>query len=123
MIQRIQSVYLFIVFLLMAVLFFLPASGNIGVDIWSFFCALTGVAALGLIFAYKKRKRQMSASLFLVLLLLLFFATNLPAVCKFELSVSYFILFIPLVAAGFAFAAYRAIKKDEKLVRSLDRLR
>jgi hypothetical protein len=112
----------------MAVMFFLPASGNIDVSIWSFFCALTGVAALGLIFAYKKRQRQMNASLLLVLLLLLFFATNLPAVwkpavCEFEFSVSYFILFIPLAAAGFTFAAYRAIRKDEKLVRSLDRLR
>jgi hypothetical protein len=107
----------------MVAMFFLAMPKIVDVEIGQFFCGLTGVAALGIIFAYKKRKHQMTASLFLGLLLLLFFVINFPAILKFEVSVSYFFLFIPLVAAGFAFAAYYAIKKDEKLVRSLDRLR
>ncbi|MDR2691882.1 MAG: DUF4293 domain-containing protein [Dysgonamonadaceae bacterium] len=121
MIQRVQSVYLFIVFLLAAVMFFLPATET-GVEIRWFFCGFTGIAALGIIFLYKKRKFQMAASLLLGLLFLLFFAIHFP-ILQFEFSVSCFFLFIPLIAAGFAFAACHAVKKDEKLVRSLDRLR
>lgn len=122
MIQRIQSVYLFIVFLLAAIMFFLPVPENTGVEIRQFFCGFTGIAALGIIFLYKKRKLQMTASLLLGLLLLLFFAIHAP-ILPFKFSISCFSLFIFLIAAGFAFAAYHAIKKDEKLVRSLDRLR
>lgn len=124
MIQRVQSVYLFIVFLLMAIMFFLPVAENGNVEIRRFFCGFTGVAALGIIFLYKKRRPQIAASLSLLgLLLMFFFAINFPVILKFEFSVSYFFLFIPLIAAGLAFAAYHAIKKDERLVRSLDRLR
>lgn len=123
MIQRIQSVYLFIVFLLMGGMFFLPVPENVNVEIRRFFCGFTGVMALGIIFLYKKRKPQIAASLSLGLLLIFFFAINFSVRLKFEFSVSYFSLFIPLIAAGLAFTAYHAIKKDEKLVRSLDRLR
>lgn len=123
MIQRIQSVYLCIVFLLMAAMFFLPVPENVNVEIRRFFCGFTSVTALGIIFLYKKRRPQIAASLSLGLLLILFFAINFPVILKFEFSVSYLFLFIPLIAAVLAFAAYHAIKKDEELVRSLDRLR
>jgi hypothetical protein len=107
----------------MAAMFFLPVPENVNVEIRRFFCGFTGVTALGIIFLYKKRRPQIAASLSLGLLLILFFAINFPVILKFEFSVSYLFLFIPLIAAVLAFAAYHAIKKDEELVRSLDRLR
>jgi hypothetical protein len=105
----------------MEAMVFLSVQGN-AVEIRHLFCGLAGITAFGVIFLYKKRKIQMTASLLLGLLLLLFFVIHFPEL-KFEFSVSCFFLFIPLIAAGLTFAAYYAIGKDEKLVRSPDRLR
>jgi drug/metabolite transporter (DMT)-like permease len=123
MIQRIQSVYLFIVFLLTAGMVFVPAPENSGAELRRVLCGFTGIAALGIIFLYKKRKLQMTASLLLGILLLLLFAIGFPVIWQFDFPVSCLFLFLPLLAAGFTFAAYYAIRKDERLVRSLDRLR
>jgi peptidoglycan/LPS O-acetylase OafA/YrhL len=102
---------------------FLSTPETAGVEIRRFFYGLAALAALVVIFLYKRRKLQMTASLLLGLLLLLLFAVYFPTVWQDGFSVSRLLLFIPLIAAVFAFTAYRAIKKDDALLRSLNRLR
>ncbi|MDR1631424.1 MAG: DUF4293 domain-containing protein, partial [Dysgonamonadaceae bacterium] len=60
MIQRIQSVYLLLVAVLMAVMFFLSLSKeNIVESYYSVFFAISGITALFAVFLFKNRKLQM----------------------------------------------------------------
>jgi hypothetical protein len=84
-----------------------------------------GIASLIAIFLYKNRKMQMRITLITLLVSLLnlglYFAETqkyVPGEGKFDLS-AVFAIFIPILL----FLAIRGIRKDEKLVKSLDRLR
>ena len=136
MIQRIQSVYLVIVTLLAGVVPFflylwLDARGE------EFFAkydilvssALYGIAALAFltIFLYKKRQNQFVVNrlnLILNLILLGFFvyrSLNLSGgTLVSEKGIG---MLIPVFSIVFLVLANRAIKKDEDLVKSVDRLR
>ncbi len=137
MIQRIQTVYLFLSFLAMGVMPFLfpletDASGNKAVyftdhtiDVLLFL----GSAALSLvtIFLYKNRKLQfvlcrLNMILNLILLgLFVYHSLNLPGgVATPEKGIG---MFMPIFSIVFLVLANRAIKKDEDLVKSADRLR
>lgn len=82
------------------------------------------------IFLYKNRPRQMRLTLGMSILTFLFavlfgvlgyfYAKQLPVGTEVHLA---FGSAIPLVAIPLLLLAYRAIKKDEELVRSSDRLR
>ncbi len=151
MIQRIQSIYLFLAAAAMGSSIFFPlatASGeatalaatgdNFFAD--GIYWAKESPAWMGLtfliagaiftIFLYKNRPRQMQLTggiAFGAVLLLVLFATlgyyyadRLPEGADAHLALG---SAFPIVAVPLLILAYRAIKKDEALVRSSDRLR
>jgi len=92
---------------------------------------MLGVAAiLGVIniFNYKKRKLQM---LFCVITAILIFVTCnlsflliLTTMSSTNASISYNIISVfPIIALVLVYLAYRAINKDEKLIKSINRIR
>ncbi len=139
MIQRIQSIWLFLAaicaFLTIRFSFY---SGNKMVNGQKTFTQLTaensplhllilsvaaGLGALIAVFLYKDRKLQMRITVVTLLLsivniVLYFFETKKFAEGNFDLS-AIFSFAVPL----FLFLAMRGINRDQKLVRSLDRLR
>ncbi|MDR1092159.1 MAG: DUF4293 domain-containing protein [Prevotella sp.] len=151
MIQRIQSVYLLLAALLMAATVFCPllelAGGGKFIYIYSslgigqlfgvqyptwgvvFFAGLSALSALVNIFLYKKRKLQMKAGILTLLLILFFYLTFYvyfdTYTAKYELTFSslQFGLVLPVIALIFNVLAILRIKKDENLVKSLDRIR
>ena len=153
MIQRIQSVYLLLVVAISVAMFYVPigeyemidkttshiivhfdltgfhfTQDNKEVHKPSYICMalniLVGVIALLTIFIYKRRKHQVRHCWFMIFLLII------------ELSFINFIIrfinpndhasigaYLPIAAILLCFLAKRAIKKDDELVRSVDRLR
>ncbi|MBI9034088.1 MAG: DUF4293 domain-containing protein [Bacteroidales bacterium] len=158
MIQRIQSVYLFLASVLLAGLYFLPVAeflGDFGYyklfithlesltpDAEQFFgnmffypSAILNAVVIGIgiitIFKYKNRKLQMklvNLNVFLTIVSLmgiLFYyvpavekATSIKADYVSELG-----LYLPLLSLALFVLALKAIRKDERLVRSEDRIR
>lgn len=149
MIQRIQSIYLLLVGVLMIATVFSPlfavSISGAELDFTSFgiftkqvvypawgivsLAAVCAVLPLINIFLYKKRKTQIKITTITSLLILFFYITVGVYFYfmsgKFDASfinVQYGI-FLPLIAIIFNTLAARKIKKDENLVRSLDRIR
>jgi len=126
MIQRIQSVYLFFVFCLMAAIVFFPIYSNLH---W-LVSGITGIVALlaiVAIFLYKNRGMQIRISYIMLLLLISIYCFSFVDWQYWSITNFYqharFTFVFPFIAIILLFLAIRAIKKDEKLVRSLDRLR
>ncbi len=136
MIQRIQSIYMFVVVLLAGLLpFLIPIwNANDGVEIFAqnelwISIAFYASAALALIalFLFKNRQNQFVVNrlnMILNLFLLGFFvyrSLNLSGeVSTSEKGIG---MLIPVFSIVFLVLANRAIKKDENLVKSVDRLR
>lgn len=130
MIQRIQTVYLFLIFCLMMVMLFVPATDNISYY-WLFF-GFSGLIALltaSTIFLFKNRKLQIKSCKLILLLLVLYYVGIFAFVVKFPIQVPItelgfrFTVCFPLIAIILDLLAISGIKRDEKLVRSADRLR
>lgn len=147
MIQRIQSLYLFLSIVAYILLFFFPfAKYASGEQVCSFSlllisCAkpnstlpliivvcLMAVACLAVIFLYKKRVIQIKMIAFILLFHIGFIAAAIFYYAD-KLSKDFgepaystgaYLALIPLV---FLVLANRAIRKDEKMVRASDRLR
>ena len=149
MIQRIQTVYLILAIICMATTLFTPFSFyilneqvvtlkafeiNNGInDIFGRFPYYVPIfASLGLsilaIAKYKDRKKQLlfgKINYLAILLSIVFIMMDVTFIAE-QLSVqeNYHIgAFLPVATLPFIFLANRAIKKDEKLIKSLDRLR
>jgi hypothetical protein len=158
MIQRIQTVYLFLAFLAIALLFAFPLAQFFS-ETGTYIFSITGlknmvpgepeafnsmiflpmiildiaIALLALIaiFQYKKRPLQVkftSAGVFLTIALIMgIFFLYIPVIQKKINIIPNYLdsigVYLPLVALVFFVMANRAIKRDEKLVRSADRLR
>ena len=141
MIQRIQSVWLLAAAIVMACLFYFPTyefSGSskpaltIGED---FLAIIMTVISIGLslftIFNFKKRKQQIGFTWLNILLCIglqvwLVVRVNNITTTGVNMTIPghYWIgLFIPIVTVILLFLAKGGINKDEKLVKSLDRLR
>jgi Ca2+/Na+ antiporter len=136
MIQRIQSLYLVIVALLSAVLpFFVNLwSDAQGTEIYanneimvSVVFYVSGALALWAIFLFKNRKNQFVVNrlnMILNLFLLGFFVyRSLNLSGETAVSEKGIGMLIPVFSIVFLALANRAIKKDEDLVKSVDRLR
>ncbi len=136
MIQRIQTIYLIIVALLAGVLpFFVNLwSDTEGNEIYaqneilvSILFYVSGALALWTIFLYKKRKNQFvmnRLNMILNLFLLGFFVyRSLNLSGEASVSEKGIGMLIPVFSIVFLALANRAIKKDEDLVKSVDRLR
>jgi peptidoglycan/LPS O-acetylase OafA/YrhL len=132
MIQRIQTVYLLLVFGLMLTMPFLPVATieineilYIDVKLWE--TLLASFAALVAIFLYKKRKIQLIvcyAILGLLLLSYVFIFFDLWGNGREEGMLSFRApIVFPFFAIILDVLAIVSIQKDEKLVRSTERLR
>ncbi len=153
MIQRKQTVFLLVSLILTSVLFFIPIANicdnNSDIYIYNVFgirllsdnnelitstypililIILTALLLLTSIFLYKKRLLQLRLCFLSIILSLgiyglgFFYIYKLTSV--FETTIHYsFSVVIPLISIVFIYFAMRAIKKDELLIRSLDRIR
>ena len=142
MIQRIQSIYIAIVFTLSAILplvFKLWDDSNkevYALELFSdpsiiaklvpVFFLISALLAMFSIFKYKKRQLQFVLGRVIILInlfllgILIYLSLNIPGEASSEKGIG---MFIPIVAILFAVLANKAIKKDEDLVKSVDRLR
>lgn len=151
MIQRIQSVYLALAFIITAVCLCLPIAvlspqNTMGTDItmfnlwelrdntmtfgvWPMFALLflSCIIALYAIFSYKNRKRQVklcNTCIFLVLAWIVAYVLYGFVLPDKEMALTIEIAaFMPFVALILYFLARRGIIHDEKLVRAADRIR
>ena len=155
MIQRIQSLYLFLIAMLSgfllngSVLNFIDKTGSImkvtfteiikdtggkGIEVIEKLLPLTiliiiiPVFSLMTIFLYKNRKVQLRLTFVLIILtailLIAFVHVSLSVISKFEAHlVPGFKMIIPVLMLILSVLAYRGIRKDERLVKSYDRLR
>ena len=150
MIQRVQSVYLFFVAILMLatpffqVMGFRPDESSIctlslfSLGAYSFlpdfvspaFSLIAGIMALATIFLYKKRKLQVKLCYWILVLIVFLYMSILYSYTGLVSTMSDGVTFFPKVALAFpAIAlildsmAIAGIKNDEKIVSSLDRLR
>ena len=147
MIQRIQTLYLLVSVVLIGVLFFLPFA-EIAKDgaIYLFNCKgilldgvlkqngiiVTVIVAIILavsVFAisdFKNRKRQIKVIVLDIILKLaltgLFFFYTYVSYSDAQISIKVGMVF-PLVAIVFDYLAISSIRKDEALIRSIDRIR
>ena len=129
MIQRIQSLYLLVVILLSSVMLYLSLVPSFGMELNSWFYAYFGFYSIPLLaticlFLYSKRKIQ--SILCFVLILFNLIVVQICGLKAFEGN-THTIILLALVASIveciLLFLARRAIDKDEKLVRSIDRIR
>jgi cytochrome c biogenesis factor len=136
MLQRIQSIYLLIAVIASGILpLFLPLYTLDNGDVVSFMDNIAYVllfvfsATLSIvgIFTYKKRKNQFvlgRLNIILNLILLgLFIYRSLNLSGEANVSEKGIGMFLPIVSIVFISLANKAIKKDEDLVKSADRLR
>jgi uncharacterized membrane protein len=89
---------------------------------------LIPIVSLIAIFIFKNRKLQLRFSLFLVILAAVFLIASIHVsfriVSKFDARlIPGFKMILPIVILVLSILAYRGIKKDDRLVKSYDRLR
>ena len=152
MIQRIQSIYLIVVTILLGTMFIYPLAELLSVDGQLFIYNYNGLSIEGeeglylltvppiillgilvgisfvTIFLYKKRVLQMRLNSFNIILMIGYLGLNYYYIQNFskqlEGVISYQIAAIfPFIAAILTYLAIRAIGKDEALIRSMDRIR
>jgi len=144
MLQRIQTVYLIIAAVLSGVVVFITPFWNEvngemrllldllqdGETYYSaipFLFILSAIGSLIAVFIYKNRTRQIIINRinivinFLLLGIIVYHLLNLPG--EIDISEKGIGVFIPLLVIVFLALANKAILKDEKLVKSVDRLR
>jgi len=136
MIQRIQSVYLAIVFIVSGILsLFLPlwvdAQGKdffVGQStMFTLIFGLTAALSVLSLLSYKKRQTQFVYNrlnmIFNFILLGLFVYQSLNVSGEASVSEKGIGMFLPIVSIILLVLANKAIKKDEDLVKSADRIR
>ena len=146
MIQRIQSLWLFLAAMMNGLLFIMPLYrynfANLAYAPWQYesvrnyiplfiTAAVTTVLPLVAIFFFKDRPRQRGMvwlsiiSIITFIALMLMRVSNLrngsPAIAHFEYVLPG--VLVVLVSMVFLVLALQGIRKDEKLIKSLDRLR
>lgn len=136
MIQRIQSLYIVVVILLNGVLsFYLPlwiTSENAEIYALSQPVAislflLSVLISLITLFSFKKRKRQFVLGRINIILnfvlvgVFAYWTLSLPG--EMDISEKGIGMLLPIISIVFIALANKAIKKDEDLVKSVDRLR
>ena len=113
MIQRIQTVWLLLAFVVLVVAAI--------VEPMSYFKGLVGgmaVVAVGIVFLFKNRPMQANLCTVLMALGIIYYI----ALAIMQPVIEWYCA-LPMVAVVFLFLARKAIVKDEKLVKSLDRIR
>lgn len=144
MIQRVQTIYLLIVFVITAVIpnflcFFvlnnqsslyltdMLSHNSVLLKSVGIFNIVSGVLALIAVFSYKKRQNQFVINRLNILInfyllgVLLYLSVKLPG--EMEISEKGIGIYFPIAVVVLLVMANKAIKKDEDLVKSVDRLR
>jgi len=129
MLQRIQSVYMFLGFLSLVFYAYLGYIGDIVANCYKYL-VLGGISALVLlvnIFLYKNRKLQIKINYLLifasVLLIGLSIYQNGFLSGEKQFSEKDIKLLVPVISIVFLLIANKYIKRDERLVKSVDRIR
>lgn len=142
MIQRIQSIYLLLViFLSIGAPFFLKLWVEADNEVFAFDLfayesilyklvpisfIISALLALITIFRYNDRQQQFVLGRIIILInlfllgILIYLSLNIPGEIFSEKGIG---MFIPSIVILFAVLANKAIRKDENLVKSVDRLR
>lgn len=139
MIQRIQSIWFLIAAIIIALMFYFDtyigtgntkSNINIGNDfIGILLASVTILITLYTIFLYKNRKKQITYSWLAIIMSLVVLAYNYIAIdiTKEKLGITeghYWIgIFLPVISVIFLFMGMLGVKKDQQLIKSLDRLR
>ena len=127
MIQRIQSLYLLICAILPIVFIWLIYQNNLfdiilalpdNFDIILALNVLTSIISFVTIFYYKRRKTQ-----FVLCRLNILLNFSILACFYFVMGVFDIVNLIPIICIFLLVASNRAIKKDEDLIKSMDRIR
>lgn len=140
MIQRIQTLWFLVAILVLSATFFFDIYQQTGVAnipnlslgndiIGIILIVVSMVISLYTIFLFKNRKKQITFSWLSIIMSLVSFA-YLYIACEHYMENNgimnghYWIgLFMPLLSVVFLFMGMMGIKKDQKLIKSLDRLR
>ena len=139
MLQRIQSVWLFLTTLFSAITFKFPfytgdwlrdALPNFIVDlnaqttVWlTIVTVLTGVLALVTIFLFRNRKLQLRLCYLGIFLSLLLLTLYVMEMMNFkDGTIALWVVFYVAILIGYIMAS-RGISRDQKLIKSMDRLR
>ncbi len=155
MIQRIQTLYLFLALVMMVLLLVFPIAELMGEDNQLFQFRISGIYEqsgtgsalymlswpllilmliilfiyLAAIFLFKRRRLQMRLCIYNILLLagmtgLMYYYLSFTFKETVAEEYSYKLPFvIPLIAIIITYLAFRAIRRDEILIRSIDRIR
>lgn len=151
MIQRIQTIYLLLIAGFMLAILFLPlgsfikdgevasfncfgltitqGTGFVKIEWTLFYLAIaSSLISFSAVFLYKKRNLQVGLSYLMLMSLVMFYFfcwVYLQGYYNiYSSSFSFgFALVLPLLSIILGFMAIAGIKKDEKLIRSLDRIR
>jgi hypothetical protein len=95
-----------------------------------FLVVVSFIFTVSTIFLYKKRLLQIRICTFnvltnivLIMVIFFFYATRIKTMTLIEPDYNYIGMVLPLISLAFLVLASRAIRKDEALVKSADRLR
>jgi hypothetical protein len=95
-----------------------------------FLVVVSFIFTVSTIFLYKKRLLQIRICTFnvltnivLIMVIFFFYATRIKTMTLIEPDYNYIGIVLPLISLAFLVLASRAIRKDEALVKSADRLR
>ena len=128
MIQRKQTIFLLLSMLVIALSFFYLSamggtmSGNIGLFITMLVAFLLNGAA---IFAYKERRKQMKMILGGVALMVIWYILIAITIHWADVRLYHWHLsaILPLLVIILNLMAYKGVKHDENLIKSMDRIR
>jgi hypothetical protein len=152
MIQRIQTLFLLVVAILMGSLYFFPIAQLFGeqqeiyefyfnglrvlgeqelyVATWPTFVLLSVIVFISFfsIFLFRKRVLQMRVNLFNIVLMLGYLGLNYFYIQNFDKQMDGKVVYqlvavFPVISVIFTYLAIRSIGKDEALIRSIDRIR
>ena len=131
MIQRVQSIYLLIAVISMTLISFKVPVYNFNETLFMaqddtkmFVLTIVGAifSLLGL-FMFKSRKFQMKLIRLSILIQMIIGIRIIMLLNKFEIILDSFFLFLLIFTFVALIMAYRGVKKDDDLVRSVDRIR
>jgi hypothetical protein len=95
-----------------------------------FLVVVSFIFSVATIFLYKNRLLQIRictfnvlANIVLIMVIFFFYATRIKTMTMIEPDYNYVGMILPLISLAFLVLASRAIRKDEALVKSADRLR
>ena len=129
MIQRIQSLYLLLVISLSSVMLYLSLDFSFEKEFNSWFeeyCGFYSIPLLGILSLFLYSRRKIQSMLCFVLILFNLIVIQLYGLKVFEGNTNTIVLVLvgsSVLNSILLFLARRAIDKDEKLVRSIDRIR